>query len=87
MTYLECHNTFSKYSGKHAWANIVEPDQPPQNAASYQSPHCLSLIRNTLDISPVSFGLLELLCNDTWNMWGILCRLPAKGRKWTDELV
>ena len=35
--------TYSTYSDRQAWANSVDPDQTPQNAASDQGLHCLSL--------------------------------------------
>ena len=33
------------YSDRQAWANSVDPDQTPQNAASDQGLHCLPLTR------------------------------------------
>ena len=33
------------YSERQAWANSVDPDQAPQNAASDQGLHCLPLIK------------------------------------------
>ena len=38
-----------KYSDKQAWANSVDPDQTPQNAASDQGLHGLQLIQQSLD--------------------------------------
>ena len=37
------YRTYSTYSDKQAWANSVDPNQTPQNAASYQGLHCLPL--------------------------------------------
>ena len=37
------YHTYSTYSDRQAWANIVDPDQMPQNAASDQGLHCLPL--------------------------------------------
>ena len=34
-----------KLSNQHAWANSLDPDQTPQNAASDQGLHCLPLIQ------------------------------------------
>ena len=39
------YSTYSTYSERHAWANGVDPDQMPQNAASDQGLHCLPLIQ------------------------------------------
>ena len=35
-----------KYRDRQAWANIVDPDQMPQNAASDQGLHYLPLIQH-----------------------------------------
>ena len=40
-----------KYWDRQAWANSVDPDQMPQNAASYQGLHCLPLAQHYLDKS------------------------------------
>ena len=40
---------YHKYSDRHALANNVDPDETPQNAASHQCMHCLSLIQQLLD--------------------------------------
>ena len=37
---------YSTYSGRQAWANSVDLDQMPQNAASDQGLHCLLLINS-----------------------------------------
>ena len=37
------YRIFSTYSDKQAWANNVDPDQAPQNAASDQGLHYLPL--------------------------------------------
>ena len=42
------HNN-PKYWDRRASANSVDPDQMPQNAASDQGLHCLSLIQLLLD--------------------------------------
>ena len=39
-----CHKN-PKYWDWQAWANSVDPDQMPQNAASGQGLHCLQLIQ------------------------------------------
>ena len=40
---------YAKNSDKQAWANIVDPDQIMQNAASDQVQHCLLLNQQVLD--------------------------------------
>ena len=42
---------YAKYSDRAVWANSVDPDQTPQNAASDQGLHCLTLIQHVLDTS------------------------------------
>ena len=37
------------YSDRHAWANSVDPDETPQNAASHQGLHCLLIVQQFLD--------------------------------------
>ena len=34
--YWYMYSSYSRYSDRQAWANIVDPDQTPQNAASDQ---------------------------------------------------
>ena len=41
----------SQIFGKQAWANSVDQDQMPQNAASDLGLHCLPLIQQYLDKS------------------------------------
>ena len=56
------HTTYGKnpkYWYKRAWANSVDPDQTPQNAASDQSLHCLPLIQQYLDTSKLDVQVLE----------------------------
>ena len=40
-----------KYFDRQAWANSVDPDQTPQNAASDQGLRCLSLNQQFLETS------------------------------------
>ena len=42
------------YSDREALANSVDPEEMPQNVASNQSLHCLPLIQQFLDTTPVS---------------------------------
>ena len=37
------------YSDSQAWVNSEDPDETPQNAASYHGLHCLPLIQQFLD--------------------------------------
>ena len=37
------------YSDRQAWANSLDPDEMPQNAASHLGLHCLPLIQQFLD--------------------------------------
>ena len=39
------NHTYSKYFDRQTWANSVDPDQTPQNAASDQDLRCLQLIQ------------------------------------------
>ena len=39
------------YLVRQAWANSVDPDETPQNAASHQDLHCFPLIQLFLDIT------------------------------------
>ena len=49
MIQLVCANTEIRilpvYSDRQAWANSVDPDQTPQNAASDLGLPCLSLVQ------------------------------------------
>ena len=42
---LSSLHPYSTYSERRAWANIVDPDQMPQTAASDQGLHCLPIIQ------------------------------------------
>ena len=46
------------YSDRQAWANSLDPDETPQNAASHLGLYCLPLIQQFLDTSSGS----ELYC-------------------------
>ena len=37
------------FSDRQAWANSLDPDETPQNAASHLGLHCLPLILQFLD--------------------------------------
>ena len=37
------------FSDRQAWANSVDPDETPQNAASHQGLQCLPVIQQFLD--------------------------------------
>ena len=53
--------TDTKHSDRQDWANRVDSDQTPQNAASDQDLHCLSLIHQFLDTSKgITRGLFKL---------------------------
>ena len=43
------YRIYRMYSDRQAWANSVDPDETPQNAASRQGLHCLLLIQHFLD--------------------------------------
>ena len=43
------YHIYLMYSDKQAWANSVDPDEMPQNAASHQALHCLPFIQQFLD--------------------------------------
>ena len=47
------YHIFPQYSNPGLWANCVDPDQTPQNAASDQGLHCLPIIKQFLDSSTV----------------------------------
>ena len=42
------YRIYRMYSDRQAWANSVDPDETPQNAASHQGLHCLPLIQQVL---------------------------------------
>ena len=57
---------YPKFSYRQAWANSVEPDQTPQNAASDQGLHNLPVIQyilntfaSTVDSSYLDLAYLE----------------------------
>ena len=47
--YLKQYRMYPKYSDRQTKANSVDPDQTPQNAASDQGLHYLSLIQQCLE--------------------------------------
>ena len=70
------------YSDRQAWANSVDPDETPQNAASHQNLHCLPLIQQFLDTPSGSKLYLfkfenkygkELRCPNTFGKSGRIC--------------
>ena len=46
---MSYHMFYRMYSDRQAWANSVDPDETPQNAASHQGLHCFPLIQQFLD--------------------------------------
>ena len=48
-TALLIYRIYHKYSDRQAWANSIEPDEMPQNAASHLGLHWLPLIQQFLD--------------------------------------
>ena len=46
--------SYPKYWDRQVWVNSADPDQMPQNVASDQGLHCLSLIQQFLDKSEAS---------------------------------
>ena len=46
---------------RQAWANSVDPDEMPQNAASHQGLHCLPLIQLLLDTTMGSKLFVQIL--------------------------
>ena len=53
------YHIYSKYSNRWVWANSVDPDQTPQNAASDQGLHCLSPIRQSLSLDSSTGNKLD----------------------------
>ena len=54
---LNCHQNYRIYhwySDALAWANSIDPDQTPQNAAFDKGLHCLPLVQKFLDTPPDS---------------------------------
>ena len=43
------YHIYHMYSDKQTWANSIDPNETPQNAASQQGLHCLPLIQQFLD--------------------------------------
>ena len=43
------YRIYHMYSDRQAWANSIDPDETPQNAASHLDLHCLPLIQQFLD--------------------------------------
>ena len=43
------HYKHRMYSDRYVWANSIDPDETPQNAAFHQGLHRLSLIQQVLD--------------------------------------
>ena len=39
------YRIYHMYSDRQAWANSIDPDETPQNAASHLGLHCLPLIQ------------------------------------------
>ena len=48
------YRIYHMYLDRQAWANSVDPDETPQNAASHLSLHCLPLIQQYLDTTSCS---------------------------------
>ena len=46
---LPTYHIYLIYSDRQAWANSIDPDETPQNAASHLGLHCLPLIQQFLD--------------------------------------
>ena len=40
---------YRMYADRQAWANSIDPDETPQNAASHLGLYCLPLIQQFLD--------------------------------------
>ena len=43
------YRIYRKYLDRQAWANSVDPDEMPQNAASHQGLLCLRIVQQCLD--------------------------------------
>ena len=50
----DCYRIYHMYSDRQAWANSIDPDETPQNAASHLGLHCLPLIQQFLDTTSSS---------------------------------
>ena len=48
-THIRRYRIYCMYSDRQAWANSVDPDGTPQNAAFHLCLHCLPLIQQFLD--------------------------------------
>ena len=46
---LQYIRIYHMYSDRQAWANSIDLDETPQNAASHLGLHCLPLIQQCLD--------------------------------------
>ena len=46
---LRVYRIYHMYSDRQAWANSLDPEETPQNAASRLGLHCLPLIQQFLD--------------------------------------
>ena len=60
------------YSDRQAWANSIDPDETPQNAASHLGLHCLPLNQQYLDTTSGS----ELYWFKFYNIYGKELRCP-----------
>ena len=49
ITNKSTYSIYHMYSDRQAWANSIDPDETPQNAASHLGLHCLPLIQQFLD--------------------------------------
>ena len=47
--YKTVYRIYHMYSDRQAWANSIDPDETPQNAASHLGLHSLTLIQQFLD--------------------------------------
>ena len=77
------YRTYSTYSVRQAWANSVDPDQTPQNAASDQGLHCLPLIQHFYTHSQV----VKWTCwREVWGkvsqIYQIYPKFPMKMKFW-----
>ena len=59
---ISCSSTpiYLKYTDRQAWAKGGSLDQPPQNAASDQSLHCLPFMQQFSDISSLQYTYFGL---------------------------
>ena len=66
------YRIYHMYSDRQAWANNLDPDETPQNAASHLGLHCLPLIQQFLDTTLGS----ELYWFKLKNIYGKELRCP-----------